>query len=239
MGLRVVILLNMLGARAWLLSPPMCRWRVARGAASEDELREQAERLREQAAQMEDQLVEQQGAAAISSSSTTVHPFGNKPAEWFRLEGSRWQLTLNLKGFKEERASASPVSVNAKVALMPPGPDGLAPVQVLEPSRFITKGFVWSVGKGLDDNSDDTCLYLRFNVRGEGLSIVPDGSLYVNARITRGSGASEGDQPLQLTDGLVTFKRPQKTRFLFMVYDGLLAEFKVVGECSLRPIAAP
>ena len=147
------------------------------------------------------------------------------------------------------------MTVNVRVALLPPGGDGLANVQILEPStKYVPRGSS-SVGRGLDDNSDDASMYLA-NVRGEGLSpVLPDGSLYVNARIARGGGAdlgaagvarggmgsgerpsAEGEGALQLVDGLVTFKRPQKARFLFMVYDGLLAEFKVVGRPPLRPM---
>ena len=206
-------------------------------------------------------MEERLGSSPPPTSSSSSSPKPSPPLQqWFALENSCWQLTLKLEGFKEERQAINPVTVNVRVALLPPGGDGLANVQILEPStKYVPKGFVWSVGRGLDDNSDDASMYLRFNVRGEGLSpVLPDGSLYVNARIARGGGAdlgaagvarggmgsgerpsAEGEGALQLVDGLVTFKRPQKARFLFMVYDGLLAEFKVVGTAALRPIAPP
>mmetsp|Transcript_26186 Transcript_26186/g.58668 ORF Transcript_26186/g.58668 Transcript_26186/m.58668 type:complete len:217 (+) Transcript_26186:183-833(+) len=160
------------------------------------------------------------------------------PPKWSRLEGSAWKLTLNLVGFNDrDRSEVDPVSVTTRVQLLPPEKDGLSPVLVFgeRESKYITKGFVWSTGLGLDDNSRDGAYYLRFNVAGRNLEpVVPDGSLYVNARIERAQ-----DGALKLEDGLVTFKRPQKASFLWMSYDGLLAEFKVVGDCSLVPIADP
>ena len=58
----------------------------------------------------------------------------------------------------------------------------------------------------LDNNSEDEAVYLRLNVRGEGLEpTVPDGSLYLNAKLSR-----DADGNIVLEDGLVTFKRPQK-----------------------------
>ena len=49
-------------------------------------------------------------------------------------------------------------------------------------------------------------MYLRLNVRGEGLEpTVPDGSLYLNAKLIR-----DADGNILLEDGLVTFKQPQK-----------------------------
>ena len=125
------------------------------------------------------------------------------------------------------------MDVVCEIALMPVEEDGRGQVRVQGDNKFITKGFVWSVGLGLDDNSEDDAVYLRLNVRGEGLEpTVPDGSLYLNAKLTR----DEKDGAIVLSDGLVTFKRPQKARFLFAVYDGLLAEFKVVGNVVMEPI---
>ena len=84
--------------------------------------------------------------------------------------------------------------------------------------------------KGLRERGELAARLLpTVNVRGEGLSpVLPDGSLYVNARIARGGGAdlgaagvarggmgsgerpsAEGEGALQLVDGLVTFRRPE------------------------------
>ena len=52
---------------------------------------------------------------------------------------------------------------------------------------------------------------------GEGLRVVPDGSLYVNAKICRNEGGV-----VELTDGLVTFKQPKKSSFLFVNYGTVL-----------------
>jgi hypothetical protein len=40
------------------------------------------------------------------------------------------------------------------------------------PSRFVSKGFVWSTSLGVDDNAEDGATYLLFNVRGQGLDPV-------------------------------------------------------------------
>mmetsp|Transcript_26255 Transcript_26255/g.69988 ORF Transcript_26255/g.69988 Transcript_26255/m.69988 type:complete len:189 (+) Transcript_26255:381-947(+) len=155
------------------------------------------------------------------------------PKRWTELAGSAWKCRMTLEGFKEERKDVRAVDVVCEIALMPVEEDGRGQVRVQGDNKFITKGFVWSVGLGLDDNSEDDAVYLRLNVRGEGLEpTVPDGSLYLNAKLTR----DEKDGAIVLSDGLVTFKRPQKARFLFAVYDGLLAEFKVVGNVVMEPI---
>ena len=155
---------------------------------------------------------------------------------WDTLENSSWKLTMCLTGF-DDRPAVDPVTISVRLQLLPVEDDGLAPVKMFgPPSTFITKGFVWSTAKGLDSNSDDKSTYLMFNLRGEKLDpCLPDGSIYVNARITR----RRNDGSLRLEDGVVTFKRPKKTSFLFFSYDGLLAEFKVVGSCTLVPISPP
>ncbi len=216
--------------------------RLSRSSSSEsagEDLLRQAEELWRSAAELEQAL--QNSSCSSGSNPGVPEESVGRIARWTSLENSSWALTMNLYGFREERSTLTPITLRTKVTLLSPGDDGLAPVQIIDSdtNRYVTKGYVWSVGKGMDDNCDDKSFYLRFNIRAMGLSpVVPDGSLYINARIVRGK-EEPGEGAIDLTDGLITFKRPQKTRFLFMVYDGLLAEFKVVGDCSLMPIQTP
>ena len=159
------------------------------------------------------------------------------PVKYTQLEGSAWLLKMTIEGFDDRNRNevGSPITVTTRMVLDPiDDSSGLSPVRLIgRKSQFLTKGYVWDIGKGLDSNSDDTSTYLQFNVKGEGLAPhVPDGSLYVNARIQRVTATQE----LKLTDALITFKRPQRARFLFMSFDGLLAEFKIVGVASLTPV---
>ena len=194
---------------------------------------ERAAALRAEVEQLEKERDQQQAERA---SETPVHELTSAEQRWSQLAGSCWKLSMDLQGVKEERSTLRPVQVTTTIRLQEREADGLAPVTVLEPTKYIQKGFVWSTGLGVDDNSDDESTYLRFNLRAEEMEpTVPSGSVYVNARVA----VDETSGTLSLEDGLVTVKQPKKVSFLWTVYEGLLAEFKVIGSCTLSPIPPP
>jgi hypothetical protein len=176
-------------------------------------LRDQARRLRAEASALDRQL-DMVGGRRLPA--TAAAPLIPAPVVWTMLAGSAWRVRLRLTGFADAAADAGtvtgatgtssgsprPVTLEARVQLLPPQPDskGRCPVRVFgaaDPAVAaagsatsadprLPRGYVWALEKGSDSEPNDAATYLRFNLQATGLApLVPDGSLYLNARVVK------------------------------------------------------
>ena len=168
--------------------------------------------------------------------------------EYRALPGASYRCAVALTGVKDSKVDCPQIDFNFDVRFEPAAEDGVAQVTLGGPGALgrITRGFVWSTGLGLDDDSDDNAeyvvrraperrrllftpsppRYVRWNVEARDLApTVEDGNLYFNARVVRGAGGV-----VTLADGVVTTKliRPL----------GIIADFKVCGTFDAAPVAA-
>ncbi|KAG5190523.1 hypothetical protein JKP88DRAFT_298529 [Tribonema minus] len=91
----------------------------------------------------------------------------------------------------------------------------------------ITRGYIWAPDR------DANRTYIAFDIGVKGLSAVPDGKLYLNARVDQ-DDATGG---YKLSDGVLTIKEVDNRRgFGLFSFAGILAEFKVVGEFVATPL---
>ena len=148
-------------------------------------------------------------------------------AEYFSLSGSVWSIAAELTGLRAAAAElAGPtVAIRLAIRLEPPDAEGPRFVSLGGTGALgrVTQGFVWDVD--VDEESGER--FVRASVKVERLApTVPDGNLYLNARLR----APEGGRGLRLDDGVATVKvvRP----------GGLLADFRTVGTFDSEPLAA-
>ena len=146
-------------------------------------------------------------------------------AEYFNLSGSVWSIAAELTGLRAAAAAGPTVTITLNLRLEPPDAEGQRFVSLGGTGALgrVTQGFVWDVD--VDEESGER--FVRASVKVERLApTVPDGNLYLNARLR----APEGGRGLRLDDGVATVKvvRP----------GGLLADFRTVGTFDSEPLAA-
>jgi hypothetical protein len=195
--------------------------------SSESGASEDATKLREAAARIRAEVEELEKSASPNRKPIAVAVPSLRPAAQFPLtiRDSCWRIKMEIAGTKEERGlKKSPVQVSFSCQLQ--DEDNIVVVE--ENNKYIERGFVWSP----DRESDK--VYVAFDVRVVGLGLVPDGKIYLNARVDQ-----TPDGRYSLADGVVTIKQVQQGRgFGFFSFAGILAEFKVVGSFEATPIAA-
>mmetsp|Transcript_6707 Transcript_6707/g.16746 ORF Transcript_6707/g.16746 Transcript_6707/m.16746 type:complete len:142 (+) Transcript_6707:145-570(+) len=87
-----------------------------------------------------------------------------------------------------------------------------------------------------DEDSEGTASKISMSlkvpdgIKVSGEDLVPPGFLYANMRM-----AEKRDQGLSLYDGRVTVKEDVGSSFLLTPYNGLIAEYKIVGTCEAAP----
>ena len=105
---------------------------------------------------------------------------------------------------------------------------------------FKGEGF-WSVS---EDNDQGVPTSIQFNlkcpqgIKVSGELVIPPGNLYVNLKIQSDApqqgkliGGLDG---VSLYNGRLTVKEDIKSSFMLTAYNGILAEFKIVGTCSAQ-----
>ena len=72
-----------------------------------------------------------------------------------------------------------------------------------------------------------------------GKLVVPPGNLYVNMKVRderpTGDAPVRGLNGVSMYNGRLTIKEDVKSSFILTPYNGILAEFKIVGACEARP----
>ncbi|EKX54613.1 hypothetical protein GUITHDRAFT_132306 [Guillardia theta CCMP2712] len=94
----------------------------------------------------------------------------------------------------------------------------------------------WSVQEDTDDGvptAIQASLNSPIGITVSGETIVSPGQVFLNFKVKR-EERREGEVFYDMPRGLVTVKEDLKSSFLFASYDGLLAEFKLIGTCTAR-----
>jgi len=196
-------------------------------------LASRAAQLRDEARRLEAELAAEGGKVT----SETTAP--RRPAvRYATIPDSAWTFACTLDGLEENpTAQRRRFSVVAKLRRgdRPGDGESLGDLELVDaPSNLVGRGFAWKVERDLEDN--DKALFVRAGLEVvDGALPATDGrTLFLNARVvTDESGA------LRLEDGTLTVKRQQMTRFLFLEYPSLLAQFKVVGSFKATATELP
>ncbi|KAL7525467.1 hypothetical protein ACHAWF_001374 [Thalassiosira exigua] len=232
-------------------APPRAKSSEGDGAA--EALREAASRLRAEAAAAEEVL---RGPEAPARPAAAAAKAVAAPTEYAALEDSRWELTYrfaNEPAPDDEGGEENPPALRklfgGKVRLHFRGDGytdalsaegGPAAAAAGEGATF-RKVWGWDVEEA--EARDDDGTYLLFSAD---VSLPPPISteerFYFQARVER----DEARGAVSLKDGSVTVKRNLKAPGpgggwwgIFRGADGILAQFRKVGEFVGRPIAAP
>eukprot|EP00960_Hanusia_phi_P050225 760081-Hanusia_phi.AAC.1 len=137
-------------------------------------------------------------------------------------------------------AKMETMTVNVGVSLRLEVDEGYDPPQgsvvlTSESKIFDGVGF-WSVQEDTDEGvptAIQASLKTPQGITVSGETVVEPGQLYLNFKLKR-MERKDGESFYDMPKGLVTVKEDVKSSFLFASYDGLLAEFKLIGTCTAK-----
>ncbi|CAM9503025.1 unnamed protein product, partial [Discosporangium mesarthrocarpum] len=189
---------------------------------SASELRRQAQALREELVSLEAEAAETR-VKRENGTEPQVSPYP------LTLLNSSWKIVMEIRGKKSDK---NRVAFRLTFSCRFREEDNILDVEANH--RFIKRGYTWAPDRDTYDGNE----YIAFDVAVEGLSAVPDGKVYLNARIEALEAGEDGETHYRLADGVVTIKEVVEQRSFWGVFNaaGLLAEFKVVGAFAAVPL---
>ncbi|CAM9604029.1 unnamed protein product, partial [Choristocarpus tenellus] len=135
---------------------------------SPQDLKRQAEELRREVVEMEEVAAKTRRLREDMTIRDEV------PIYPRTLLNSSWKIITEIRGRKSEK-NRIPVQLTFKCRFL----EGKNVVEVEQGHSFIKRGYVWVP----DRDTNDGLEYMAFDVKVEGLSAIPDGKMYLNARI--------------------------------------------------------